>query len=227
MLCDINVHPSQITSHHLKKHGSSIPDIDHRQLQSILEYFGIRGDLPPITEGNHPEIEGLHVLDGFFCSICKASFPEDGAVNRHAAKAHPSQVHHLSPPQNCCTLVQRLKQGRGLLYFSVIPKQDLPEPGSVEAILDALAPYIPTSNPTLVKSSDLRNICPWLCEVRWQDFTIDKSVSELRVLAVHLTEPELAWLTLIVSEAVRYACTLFDLTPELILQKIHFSQSTE
>ena len=76
-------------------------------------------------------------------------------------------------------------------------------------------------------SREPRDYCPWLRNVRWQDLTQGKEVGKLIELVANPKPDEFPGLDDGLLSILKEASDLFDSTPELILQGLNTSKSTD
>jgi hypothetical protein len=195
---------------------------EHNVLRTLIAYFDIQTNIPTTPENDAAPIEGMSLLTGFVCSICSSVFPDTDQLRKHAKAKHPTSVLDPKATHNSVP-VQRFRTGKNVKYFVVRLREKAQERDAVDQAIRSLADLLRPAavHDTVTASADVRNICPWLRHVRWQDLVDGQNIADVRRLVAYPSEDEFPGLAEAVKAVFLKASKYFTKTPDLILQHIN------
>ncbi|KAG6875743.1 hypothetical protein C0993_007625, partial [Termitomyces sp. T159_Od127] len=218
LACAIAIAPSHIVEHVKNKHGDCELAISRELLARDIDALGVDDELPTLDQSLRPEVQGLALHTGLQCDLCPKIYVSPASMLKHCHTEHEGSALPSSWP---VVFAQQLDHSLHRSYFPVSPAA-VPQRSPVERIVDDLRAAMesldgkPTGN-----RLDARLVSPWLKSNRWPELIKDKSIGELRAAVSPLKANEFPLLVPAVHRLFLGSEDMFDLVPELILQRLN------
>lgn len=218
--CGIAVTPSHLFQHLKRNHKGGV-SIDKQLLNSDIQLLGVNDDLPALDcLAVRPEIQGLLLHAGLRCSVCNKIYGVQSSIIKH----HHEKHHDLPVPRSWTTVdAQQLDHTLHRSFFPVTPAS----PANVhptQALIDDLRAAMEASDASSRPADyclDPRLVSPWLKSNRWLDLIKDRSLEELQGMVAILKKDEFPGLVPAVHQLFLGSEHVFELVPELILQRLN------
>ncbi|KAF9523200.1 hypothetical protein CPB83DRAFT_899016 [Crepidotus variabilis] len=192
---------------------------DQEVFTATLSAFQLPAELPEFKAKSQPRLPGMEVKEGYACPDCHyASMLWDTLV-RHRRKNHQSEA-TITLKQSKVS-IQRLQNNNNSRWFVVS------DPPTISPALDILSSLKSLTDPQPPKkrTSDPRNICPWLRTTKWDDLIQGKDISAVLALVAPPTKddyPDLGEAVLIMFDLFGEALQMIS---DLNLQRVNTEDS--
>ncbi|KAG6882946.1 hypothetical protein C0993_008560 [Termitomyces sp. T159_Od127] len=216
--CEVALAPNRIVEHIKYKHADCGIPLNRTLIEEDVQALGVSNGFPPVDLTPRPEIQGLTVYSAFQCHACSKVYVSQPTMIKH------HQEHHKEipmPPSWNTVYAQQLNHALERSYFPIIPAAP-PQVSATEAIVTNLhAAIVALDGRPTGHRLDPRLVSPWLKSNRWPELIQGKSVESLRAMIAPLKENEYPTLVPAIQELFIGSEELFELVPELVLQRIN------
>ncbi|KAG6861755.1 hypothetical protein C0993_001585, partial [Termitomyces sp. T159_Od127] len=185
---------------------------------SDIQLLNVDDTLPSMDLTVRPEIQGLTVHTGLQCSLCLKIYVAQSSMMKH----HQQKHHDIPMPRSWTTVhAQQLNHTLHRSFFPVIPATPANIDPTQVIVNNLHSDMVALDGRPTGHRLDPRLVSPWLKSNRWLELIKGKSVAELRAMVAPLKENEYPSLVSAVQELFIGSEELFELVPELILQRIN------
>jgi hypothetical protein len=218
LICQVALPPDHISGHIENAHPGLRLD-DDRYSQAIFDAKIVVTLLTSITGGRYTKAyRGLKVHDGLACDSCSYVCGSKRTMGDHHRKEHAA----INTPREWAPCkIQQLNKGANRGYWRVSGDDEIAcdHQEVIDRMRKEMAEVITVEQVT----RESRMVSPWLMATKWHEHVAGHDVSMLRKLVEipKVDDAEMPHLQDAVEEYFRHAQTLFEVTDELILQRLN------
>ncbi|KAG6882658.1 hypothetical protein C0993_009690 [Termitomyces sp. T159_Od127] len=218
LACAIAIAPSHIVEHMKNKHADSGLGVNRTLLEQDVQFLGVQDNLPFLDLTLRPELQGLAVHTALQCGACSKVY-----VAQSAMMQHHQEEHRPAPMPRSWTTVhaQQLNHTLHRSFFPVIPATPANIDPTQVIVNNLHSDMVALDGRPTGHRLDPRLVSPWLKSNRWPELIQGKSVESLRAMIAPLKENEYPTLVPAIQELFIGSEELFELVPELVLQRIN------
>ncbi|KAG6874821.1 hypothetical protein C0992_006431 [Termitomyces sp. T32_za158] len=218
LICGIVIQPSHIVEHIKNKHTESGIVADRELIAQDVQLYGLSDQLPSMDLTPRPAFQGLTMHTALKCIACPKIYVARSSMIKH----HNIEHKGIPVPSSWPAIhAQQLNHALYKSFFPVIPPAGAPVPHA-QAIIDNIeAAMLAIDGKPSGHRLDPRLVSPWLKSNRWLELIKDKPIHELRAMVAPLQPNEFSQLVPAVHRLFQGSEDMFDLVPELILQRLN------
>jgi hypothetical protein len=207
------------------RHSDFIIDLALKErISTSLDAFGVPEQYPNVPTSIIPAIQGLKILEAFYCSDCLTAKQHHDTIVRHHRIDHPDAT---KPSSWATGPAQRFTEGVGVFrqVFRVLAPVVNADVGTFD--ISSILADMEANQKALTPDLDIRNITPWLRITKWHEMIEGHDVAYLRSLVSFPTLLEFPILQKAVLSMLMDASDLIDETTTLVLQLLNSPDPTK
>jgi hypothetical protein len=218
LICQVALPPDHISGHIENAHPGLRLD-DDKYTQAIFD-LKIAITLPTSIAGGQytKAYKGLKVHDGFACNSCSYACGSKRTMGEHHRKEHAA----IDTPREWTPCkMQQLNKGAHKRCWRVSGDNEVP--CNHQEVIDRMRKEMAEVTTVEQVARESRMVSPWLMTTKWHEHVAGHNISMLRKLVEipKVDNAEMPGLQYAVEEYFRHAQTLFEVTDELILQRLN------